>query len=133
MIIMLRKRLKRVFDRIPNERIKNNFFQAIPFWVASLLTGLVAVLFAKLFVFAESGASFILHHNQWWLYLVTPVCFVVAWWLATRFAPYARGSGIPQVMASIELATPRFIEKVKSMLSVRIIIVKMMSSLVMIA
>ena len=32
----------------------------------------------------------------------------MAWWLVRQFAPYARGSGIPQVMAAIELATPKY-------------------------
>jgi H+/Cl- antiporter ClcA len=132
MIRPIRRRLKAVFDNIRNERLKNNFLQAIPFWIASLATGLLAVLFTKLFVFAESGTTYILRHHASWLFVITPACFVTAWWLVIRFAPYAKGSGIPQVMASIELATPRYIDKVNKLLSIRIIVVKMISSLVMI-
>ncbi|MDE3211809.1 MAG: chloride channel protein, partial [Bacteroidota bacterium] len=41
-------------------------------------------------------------------------------------------SGIPQVMASIELANPRYDSKVKKLLSIRILIVKIFSSFFMI-
>jgi H+/Cl- antiporter ClcA len=128
----LRYFFKRSFDKIRNERFKNNLLQAIPFWIASLLTGLLAVLYAKLFAYAEYGTSYIIRHYAWLLFIVTPLCFIVAWWVVVKFAPYARGSGIPQVMASIELATPRDDHKVNKLLSIRIVIVKMFSSLVMV-
>ncbi|WP_431210292.1 hypothetical protein ACQ86N_30230 [Puia sp. P3] len=48
-----------------------------------------------------------------------------------KWAPFARGSGIPQVMAAIELATPKFNQKVNKLLSLRILVVKFASSLVM--
>jgi H+/Cl- antiporter ClcA len=41
------------------------------------------------------------------------------------------GSGIPQVMTAIELATPRHNSKIKKLLSIPIIIVKIVSSLIM--
>ncbi|HLZ89576.1 MAG TPA: chloride channel protein [Puia sp.] len=122
---------KRTFDRIRNEKLKHNLLQAIPFWVASLLTGLMAVLYTRLFALAERGTGYLLHRGLWVFFLVTPVCFLVAWWLVRRFAPYARGSGIPQVMASIELATPKYNEKVNRLLSLRILFVKIVSSLIM--
>jgi len=124
--------LKNVFDRIRNERLKKNLLQALPFWVASLVTGLVAVLYARLFVIAEKGTAWVMHAHAGWLFIITPLCFIIAWWLVQRFAPYARGSGIPQVMAAIELATPKYNEKVGRLLSLRILIVKIISSLVMV-
>ncbi len=127
----IRDRIKNSFDNIRNERLKNNLLQAIPFWVASLFTGLIAVLYTKLFIYAENGTSYILRHFAWLLFIVSPVCFIIAWWVVVRFAKYSRGSGIPQVMASIELATPKSDEKVNKFLSLRIIIVKMFSSLVL--
>ena len=128
----LRFQLKLVFDLIRNERLKTNILQALPFWVGSLATGLIAVGFTKLFSLAEAGmlAIFSLHH--WYLFLLTPVCFVVAWWVVHRFAPNAKGSGIPQVMAAIDLANPKSNHKVNQLLSIRIIWVKIVSSLVMI-
>jgi len=122
---------KRAFDRIRNEKLKHNLLQAIPFWVASLLTGLAAVLYSRLFALAEKGTAWLIHQGTWLLFLATPVCFLISWWLVRRFAPYARGSGIPQVMASIELATPKYNVMVNRLLSLRILFIKVVSSLVM--
>src|SRR5688572_17499470 len=109
LISVVRNRLNRVYDRLNNERFKVNLLQAIPFWIASFITGLVAVLYAKLFSWAEMGTEWIIHHGAWLLFIVMPVCFVTAWWLVYKFAPAARGSGIPQVIASVELlATPKY-------------------------
>src|SRR5665213_2651338 len=100
-------RLKRTFDRAGNEKLKNNFLQAVPFWIASLATGLVAVFYSKVYLLAESTTSHFFQQTPWLLFLVTPLCFLVSWWLIVRLDPFARGSGIPQVMAAIEMANPR--------------------------
>ena len=122
---------KGTFDRIRNEKFRNNLMQAIPFWIASLLTGVIAVLYTKLFALAEKGTEYVIHWHLWLLFLISPACFLLAWWVVRRYAPYARGSGIPQVMASIELATPKYNGKVNKLLSLRIIFVKVLSSLIM--
>jgi H+/Cl- antiporter ClcA len=122
---------KKTFDRIRNEKLKHNLLQAIPFWIASLLTGLVAVVYTRLFRWAELQTAAIVHWHFWLLFIVTPVCFLVAWWLVRRFSPFSRGSGIPQVMASIELATPKYNDRVGQLLSLRVVIIKILSSLVM--
>jgi H+/Cl- antiporter ClcA len=122
---------KGAFDRIRNEKFKHNLLQAIPYWIASLFTGLVAVLYTRLFALAEKGTAFVVHWHFWLLFLITPACFLAAWWLVQRFAPYARGSGIPQVMASIELANPKYNSRVNQLLSLRILCIKILSSLVM--
>ena len=98
---LLRRKFKGMFDNIRNERLKNNFLQAIPFWVASLITGLIAVLYAKLFAYAEQGTAYMLLHFGWWLFIITPSCFLIAWWLVVQFSPYSRGSGIPQTKAAL--------------------------------
>ncbi len=53
----IRRRLKRVFDHTPNETLKLNFLRAVPFWIASLITGLIAVFYSRLFLLAESNAD----------------------------------------------------------------------------
>lgn len=128
----VRHRAKRVFDRISNERLKRNILQAIPFWIASLITGLVAVAYARLFSWAEHGSAWLMKHFSYGFFVVTPLCFLLAWWLVVRYAPYARGSGIPQVIAAIELATPKEIHKVNRLLSMKILVVKICSSLLMV-
>ena len=131
-ISRIRYRIKRVFEKVGNEQLKQNLLRAIPFWIASLITALVAVLYARLFGFAEQGTHFIVKNYAWLLFIVTPPCFILAWWIVRKYAPYSRGSGIPQVMASIELANPKDDSKVNKLLSLRIIFVKISSSLILI-
>lgn len=131
-LLWLRKTGKRLFDKINNETVKNNLLQAIPFWIASLITGVISVFYASLFSLAESGTAFIISINHYWLFLITPICFLAAWWVVRRYATYARGSGIPQVIAAVELMDTGEESKIKKLLSLRIIIIKIISSLLMV-
>ncbi len=128
---LIRKELKHLFDKIRNERIKLNLLQAIPFWIASVITGLVAVAFARLFGLAEQSTTLIFRYDARLLFIVSPLCFVASWWVVRKFAPYARGSGIPQTMAAIELANAKNNYKVKKLLSLRIVFIKIISSLIL--
>jgi H+/Cl- antiporter ClcA len=130
-IYWLRLQLKRSFDKIRNEHLKRNALQAVPFWIASIIAGLLAVLYTKLFIIAEDITSFVFNHHAWALFILSPTCFVLAWWLVQRFAPYARGSGIPQVMAAIQISSPKTTKIVDKLLSFRIIFIKVISSLIM--
>jgi H+/Cl- antiporter ClcA len=130
-ITWLRLQLKTAFDRIRNENLKKNALQAIPFWMASVLTGIVAVIYTKLFIAAEDLGTVIYNYHAWLLFILTPVCFVLAWWLVKQFAPYARGSGIPQVSAAIQISSPKTSGLVDKLLGVRIMVIKVLSSLVM--
>ncbi len=130
--IKIRRRLKRIFDRGGNDKLKLNFLRAVPFWVASLLSGLIAVFYSKVFLLAETTTSSLFRSVHWLLFIITPSCFFIAWWLVVRFEKFAGGSGIPQVMASIELANPRDNYKIRKLLSIRVIVVKIISSFFMI-
>jgi len=121
-----------LFERIGSDNLKHNILKAAPFWVGSLITGIIAVAYTKLFALAEHGTSYIFHHYDFLFFIITPSCFVLSWWLVRRFSPYARGSGIPQVMAAIEISSPATTDKIKKLLSIRVILVKILSSLVMV-
>lgn len=127
----IRRRLKRSFDKIKNERLKRNLLQAIPFWIASVITGVVAVLYTRLFLLAENVTVRLFSWHSWSLFLLSPACFVLAWWMVRKFSPYSRGSGIPQVIAAIEISNLKNDEKINKLLSVRVVVVKAISSLVM--
>lgn len=124
--------LKWLFDRISNETIKTNILHALPFWFASLLTGLIAVGYARLFSFAEQMPHFLVHHYSWTFFLVLPAAFLLAWFIVQRWSPFARGSGIPQVMAALEMANPRNKHLLNNLLGIRIICTKIISSLIMV-
>src|SRR4051812_42193345 len=119
-----RRQAKFFFDLLAASQVRKSILQALPFWVASLLTGLVAVGFTKLFGYTEGYLQSILEWNGWMIFLMTPICFLLAWAVVQWFASNARGSGIPQVMAAIELSTPRHDEKVDKLLNLRIIVTK---------
>jgi H+/Cl- antiporter ClcA len=127
-----RQILKYRLDIFHNEKLKNNLLNALPYWVAAFISGTVAVVYAKLFAWAEKGTHFIFSHAAWSFFILTPFCFVLAWWIVVRYGPYARGSGIPQVSAAIELTNPRHKYRVYKLLSWRIIMVKILSSIVMV-
>ena len=132
LFVLLRARLKRAFDKIGNEKLKVNLLQAVPFWIGSLLTGLIAVLYARLFALAEKSSAYFFGRDLRLYFIITPLCFLFARWMVKKYAPYARGSGIPQVIAAIELANPKDNRRVKKLLNLPIIFVKIISSLVMV-
>lgn len=123
---------KVLFERIGSEKLKENLLKALPFWVGSVITGLIAVAYTRMFAWAERGTDYIFHHYIYLLLIITPFCFIVSWWIVKQFSPFAKGSGIPQVMAAIELCTPRFMNKVKGLLGIRIVFIKILSSLIMV-
>lgn len=128
----IRKYLKNRLDSISNNKLKENILNAIPFWLGAFITGIVAVIYAKLFVLAEEGTLYIYELNKWLFFIVTPLCFLLSWILVIKYAPYSRGSGIPQVSASIELSTPKKYHLVEKFLSLKILLIKIVSSLIMV-
>lgn len=127
-----RRLIKNSFDNIHNERLKLSFLQAVPFWIGSLITGVLAVLYAQIFTWGEKLMNFIFDWHAWLIFIIAPVAFVLSWWLVKEFAPYSKGSGIPQVMAAVELANPKEHRKIRHLLSLKIIFFKILSSLILV-
>ncbi len=128
----IKNKIRIYFDFIFSNGIKINALQAIPFWIASILVGFVAVGYTRLFGLAENLLQHILNWRPWMIFVMAPICFVLARLIVLIFAPNARGSGIPQVMAAIDLATPKHNDKINKLLSLRIIVTKIASSIVMV-
>ena len=128
----IRQALKSKFDLIANDKLKKNLLNALPFWAGAFIAGSVAVLYATLFSWAEAGTHLILEKGKWTFFIITPTCFVLAWWVVWKYAAFARGSGIPQVSAAIELSNPRHHYKVNSLLSIKVVCIKILSSLIMV-
>jgi len=117
---------------IQKKKLKTSILQAMPFWIASLITGLIAVIYTKLFEWAEELGRHCYHLHGWLIFIVTPVAFLLAWSLVKQVAIYAKGSGIPQVMAAIELTSGKEDQQVKQLLNLRMLLVKIGSSLLMV-
>ena len=126
----IRLKFKILFDSLGNKNFKKKILNAFPFWAGALLTGVVSVLYAKAFSDAEAATAFVYAKSSWAFFILTPMCFLISCWLVQRFAPYARGSGIPQVSAAIELSNPRHYYKVDKLLSLKIIFIKILSTIV---
>ncbi|MGE5314145.1 MAG: chloride channel protein [Acidobacteriota bacterium] len=103
----------------------------LPLLAASLAVGAMAVVYAQLFVFVEQYGRDLFAHWPYLFLILTPVCFVISVFVVRIFAPYARGSGIPQVMASLELSEKKETEGVSKLLGLRIVAVKIVSSLIL--
>ncbi|WP_226064968.1 chloride channel protein [Kaistella polysaccharea] len=128
----IRIKIKDSFDNIHNENLKHNMLQAIPFWIGSVITGIFAVIYAQMFQWGENLMHFIMAWHSWLIFIIAPTAFVLSWWLVNRFAPYAKGSGIPQVMAAVELANPKEHRKITHLLSLKILILKVLSSVILV-
>lgn len=126
------KYLKHAMHSVDNSLVKKNVLNALPFWVAAFITGAAAVLYAQLYAYAEAVYFWTLDWADWSVFILTPACFVLGWLIVIRHDPYAKGSGIPQVTAAIELSNPRQHLLVRKLLSLRIVVVKLISSLVII-
>ena len=113
------------------DRVRRLILQSFPFWVASLLTGLMAVGYEKVFNWAEQVSFTWLGYAPWLAFGFAPLAFLLSWLLVSRWAPAARGSGIPQVMAGIELSNPVHHRHTDYLLSLRVAAIKIASSVVL--
>ncbi|HPF89706.1 MAG: chloride channel protein [Flavobacteriales bacterium] len=123
-------RLERVRQFVWNSQAKNFVLLALPYQISAILTALIAVGYTKLFQKAHQWNHDLLAEKPLMVLLTAPIAFVTSWWLVRYFSPMSGGSGIPQLMAAVEVAKDeerndgswRF-------LNVRIILVKIASSI----
>ena len=76
--------------------------QGLPYWIAAVITALVAVFFAHAHLEAHHLLKSILSENKNILLILSPVCFLASWLVVHYFSRGAAGSGIPQVLAVFE-------------------------------
>jgi H+/Cl- antiporter ClcA len=123
---------KRLFNNPRTASMRKNFLHALPFWIASIIAGFVAVVFTDLFNIAEKAFFAIKNWSPVSVIFVTPVAFCAAFLIVHFVAPGAKGSGIPQVMASIDLSSNKQSAAIDQLLSFKIILTKIVSSLLMV-
>lgn len=76
------------------------------FWGGGLLTGLVAVLFTLLCNYCDQHFSQFAHEHPYYPFLVTPFGLVLIMLIVIKFFPGSESSGIPQVIAAIQISDP---------------------------
>ncbi|MEY3965909.1 MAG: hypothetical protein RL263_1078, partial [Bacteroidota bacterium] len=116
---------------LPNDKWKLSVLSAIPFWVGAVLVGLIAVLYAQIFHWAEDAYLYLLRTFGLWMFVISPLFFVLSWYTVRRFAPLASGSGIPQVVASLEIVQSKKSDLLPLFLGLPVLIVKIVSSALM--
>ena len=72
------------------------------FWLGAVLVGLVSVAYAKLIDLGFELFRNMASHAFWLPLVITPLGAALAIWLTRRFFRGAEGSGIPQVIATLE-------------------------------
>ncbi len=114
------------------KRLKQITMLALPYQVAAVITVFIAVGYTILFKWAESAQVWLLGFGVEYIFLTAPLGFLLSWWLVSTFAPYAGGSGIPQLTAAVEVADETSRDRSWRFLNPRIILVKIAGSLAMV-
>jgi H+/Cl- antiporter ClcA len=72
-------------------------------WTGAVAVALAAIVFAKASDAAFSVFRGVIAHSPYWALLLTPSVFALLAWGTTRGLQATRGSGIPQVIASLRM------------------------------
>jgi H+/Cl- antiporter ClcA len=95
------------------------------FWLGAIAVGLVAVFYARLIDWGYDAFRGMQHRHMWLPLIVTPAVGAASVWLTRRFFRGAEGSGIPQVIATLEEGTTKLGPR---LLSVRLLAGKIVVS-----
>jgi H+/Cl- antiporter ClcA len=100
------------------------------FWITALSVGLISVLYAQLINLSQKYYYSIIIASPFFMILLTPLLFLLSVFVVRKFAPEAKGSGIPQVLQAIELGDKEFSENLhlKKFVSIKTAVVKVISS-----
>jgi H+/Cl- antiporter ClcA len=109
--------------------VQQKFFLNLPFWIAASAAALVSVFYNQVFKVCE---EFALNHAAQPIILFTaPVALLGSFLIGHYFSKEAIGSGIPQVIASIELAEKNH-PVLEKLLSIKMLIAKIVGSCVVV-
>lgn len=108
--------------------------QNVGLWLSAVAASVVSILLALAFRRLEAIAiQWQTFGGGYWGFLISPILFLAAWWVVYRYAPPASGSGIPQILAANEINYDQEPEKVDRLLALRVMWIKILSSLLCLA
>jgi H+/Cl- antiporter ClcA len=109
--------------------VQKKIFQNLPFWIAASVAAMVSVFYNQIFKICEDFA--LERAAQPFILVTAPVALLASFLIGHYFSKEAIGSGIPQVIASIELAEKNhpILEK---LLSIKMLIAKIVGSCVVV-
>lgn len=82
--------------------LRHRTYQHASVWVGAIIVGISAVLYARLIAMVQALYFQCFSSHSYAVSIFSPFAFVGATLLVQRFAPHAKGSGIPQVLEAIE-------------------------------
>jgi H+/Cl- antiporter ClcA len=112
--------------------IRSTSERLLPYWIAAGITALFSVVYAYLFKWSEELSYSWLHVNPAWAFVLTPLAMLASTYSAYFLAPGASGSGIPQLLASVEVSHEQH-SLLKRLLNIRVIFVKALGSCICVA
>jgi H+/Cl- antiporter ClcA len=131
---------KAKFQRVRQNKYANKFiekidkhlpYESIPLWLASVATGLIAVLYERLFEVFEHWGIQLFEYNNYLIFVSAPLFMLAAWLLVEKLSKASAGSGIPQLMVSVEIADTKRSKFIDYFLNIKVIVIKISSSLLM--
>lgn len=124
--------VKKISKKIPQKYIARFSGEALPLIVGSVLVGLISVLYEELFKHVEGWSINLFNYSPYYFFILSPLCFFLTQYIVTKYSKYASGSGIPQLLAAIEISETSFGNKVMhKLLGIKIILFKILSSLIL--
>ncbi|KAF1043760.1 MAG: H(+)/Cl(-) exchange transporter ClcA [Herbaspirillum frisingense] len=90
-------------------------------WTGAIVTGLVAVLYARLIELGFELFQGMEHEHRWLPLILTPAASALCVWLTRKYFPGSEGSGIPQVIAALGEQGHHTSRLASSLLTLRIV------------
>ncbi|RZZ90291.1 chloride channel protein [Pseudoxanthomonas winnipegensis] len=87
---------------------RERWMRRVALWGGAVAVAVVALIFARAADAAFGLFSRVIHHSVWWALLLTPTVFAALAWLTNGALKPTRGSGIPQVIAALQLPDREF-------------------------
>ena len=117
-------------QRFPNgDALLHTVQRSVPPVAASMVIGIVSVLYAKFFLMSEHVGRQIFDAHPLLFLFLSPLLFLLSWSIVRFTAPFARGSGIPQVLGALEVSGAGSDERLDRLLGFRVAVAKVASSL----
>lgn len=117
-----------LFHKIISQKFQERHFEeSLVFISVGVFSAVVCSFYARLFALVEHYSMTLFSSNPLLIFLLSPLCILLSYYLVKRFAPGASGSGIPQVLTCIEDQSENL---ARIFLRKSIVVIKIASSLI---
>lgn len=120
---------------ILKQLVNNKVLLMVVVLLAAIIVGIVAVLYNEAFLVGTNIALKRYIENPTTIFITTPLFFLLSAWVCYKFAPNAAGGGPGHVVSALKKlsSNERTNEDISEYLSFKIIVIKVLSSLLCIA